>query len=1028
VGRSRPLIIDLILLTLLSMTLSTPASATNIAWKTAVNGSWHTASNWLPAQVPGPSDVAIISLTGNYTVSINSNASVGAIGLTGGTGTRRVNVNGAVLTTSTGIAVGTTNVLNLNSATVSGAGTIDVSGTLTASGTSAINAVVTHATTDIRVDAAPGSSASLTVGQGFTNNGDITLTPVPNASATLSITNCGQLVNASGGSIASNAVSPSSLTQSYLLAELSNQGALSVNADLTLDCTPGQHASSGSVVINPGRTLHVEGGALTVSGGSVTGNGTLRLTDGAVANFSVFPQLSALLMVNASGTFPGMFTTDNTSIDLEGSTFTGSLTNTAGRTISMRESTIQGLVQNLGTLDIQGTSSLEAFLYNEGMVTIHDGVYLSAGDTGQQNRGVINLLGGTFAVAQTPAGFFTNIGTLTIDPGTAVQVTGGEFRNEVSGILAGAGTYDMSGTTFTNYGTINPGASPGTLTFLGNVTLGSTSVLNMELSGSTPGSGYDQIQVSGNVALNGALNISQVNGYLAQAGDAFDLVTCATHSGQFTTITGTNVGPGKVLAFVPKIRPLDPIRLTTVAQSWTALNAVGIPRRSRHAAAYAGMSNQLIVFGGFGFSGELNDTWVLDNANGTGGLPVWHQLSTGGPSPAARQGHAAAYDATNNRLIVYGGYGPEAPTGFSDVWVLSNANGQGGTPTWTQLTPGGGTPGQRVGGSVGYNPATNRLILFGGVHALDACTYASNDVWILTHANGLGGPPVWSILPTSGLPPYPRSGAVMGYDNASNRLVLHGGADACAYVNLAEARTLTHADGTGGTPTWTTLPLSNPTPGGRSDHAGIYDPMTDRLVTFGGIDASGSEWLGDVFLITNATDAGQAGWCVLDIPPGDVPLPRFDHSLSFDPLTRRMIVFGGDGDEGVRNDTWILNLDIEPGQVSGIPEREPSPGPGPGSGDGNVSNLAVLKAPWPNPTHGRAALAYSLVAAADVSVEVFDVSGRLVRLLYRGMSPEGAHEVMWNGEDDRGPVPSGIYHVVVWSGNEKASRRMVLVR
>src|SRR5262245_6418288 len=97
-GRPRLLIFWLFIM-LLSAVLSDTASANNITWKAAVNGSWHTSSNWNPAQVPGPGDVALITLSGTYTVSVNANASVGAIGMTGGTGTRRLNVNNATLTT-----------------------------------------------------------------------------------------------------------------------------------------------------------------------------------------------------------------------------------------------------------------------------------------------------------------------------------------------------------------------------------------------------------------------------------------------------------------------------------------------------------------------------------------------------------------------------------------------------------------------------------------------------------------------------------------------------------------------------------------------------------------------------------------------------------------------------------------------------------------------------------------------------------------------------------------------------------------
>ncbi len=105
------------------------------------------------------------------------------------------------------------------------------------------------------------------------------------------------------------------------------------------------------------------------------------------------------------------------------------------------------------------------------------------------------------------------------------------------------------------------------------------------------------------------------------------------------------------------------------------------------------------------------------------------------------------------------------------MWVLSHADGLGGTPTWQMLTPGGGTPGARTGAGAGYNPATNRLVIFGGVNSADPCLFASNDVWVLDHANGLGGTPTWAIVPVSGLPPFPSQKGVVAYDNVLNRLI-----------------------------------------------------------------------------------------------------------------------------------------------------------------------------------------------------------------------------------------------------------------
>ncbi len=94
--------------------------------------------------------------------------------------------------------------------------------------------------------------------------------------------------------------------------------------------------------------------------------------------------------------------------------------------------------------------------------------------------------------------------------------------------------------------------------------------------------------------------------------------------------------------------------------------------------------------------------------------------------------------------MVYGGYDCQTSTPLDDYWILSNANGLGGTPTWTELPTGLGGPGPRYGQTAVYDPNTNELILFAGFSGQRFGIY--NDVWVITNANGIGGPPAWEEL------------------------------------------------------------------------------------------------------------------------------------------------------------------------------------------------------------------------------------------------------------------------------------------
>jgi Kelch motif protein/galactose oxidase-like protein len=284
--------------------------------------------------------------------------------------------------------------------------------------------------------------------------------------------------------------------------------------------------------------------------------------------------------------------------------------------------------------------------------------------------------------------------------------------------------------------------------------------------------------------------------------------------------------------------------------NWTTAIPSGAPGspvgRTFHTAVYDAANSRMIVFGGCAFTGDLctnllNDVWVLTNANGLSGTPTWVQLTPAG-SPPPRWGHAAAYDPVNNRMIVYGG--DNGSVVFSDAWVLSNANGVGGSPTWTQLIPSGGPPEGQDSPSVVYDPATNILVEFAG--AAQNFGHDTNSVWTLSNANGVGGAPVWKKIlanGSAGSPPK-RDGFVSAYDSANNRMVVFGGnADTpSGFPSLNDVWVLANANGVSGTPQWTKIAASGTKPGGRTSPVGGYDSANNRLIVYGG-----GSWDADFF-------------------------------------------------------------------------------------------------------------------------------------------------------------------------------------
>ena len=83
----------------------------------------------------------------------------------------------------------------------------------------------------------------------------------------------------------------------------------------------------------------------------------------------------------------------------------------------------------------------------------------------------------------------------------------------------------------------------------------------------------------------------------------------------------------------------------------------------------------------------------------------------------------------------------------------------------------------------------------------------------------------------------------------------------------------------------------------------------------------------------------------------------------------------------------------------------------------------------PNPFNPATEISYYLPVAADVLLEVYNVTGKRVATLERGRKKKGPHIVMWQGIDDAGrSVASGIYFYRLRAGKEVISKKMVLLR
>ena len=192
--------------------------------------------------------------------------------------------------------------------------------------------------------------------------------------------------------------------------------------------------------------------------------------------------------------------------------------------------------------------------------------------------------------------------------------------------------------------------------------------------------------------------------------------------------------------------------------AWTSLSPTGVAPGARygHSLVYDPESKKMILFGGFDGSTQYNDTWAYDPAANT-----WADLAPGGSLPAARDSQAMAYDSDNKVMVLFGGW--SATRQFDDTWAYDPAKN-----SWMDLKPAAESPTARALHQMIYDPATKKLVLFGG--GTSSATF--NDAWLFDFAERS-----WTPATAAGEAPSARAGHAMVYDPSAKDVLLFGGSN-----------------------------------------------------------------------------------------------------------------------------------------------------------------------------------------------------------------------------------------------------------
>jgi hypothetical protein len=296
--------------------------------------------------------------------------------------------------------------------------------------------------------------------------------------------------------------------------------------------------------------------------------------------------------------------------------------------------------------------------------------------------------------------------------------------------------------------------------------------------------------------------------------------------------------------------------------------------------------------------------------------PLPHRPACRSSELDGRTGHATAYDARRRQVILFGGRSASPTDPYpGSTWAWNGV-------TWICRSDTG--PGGREDAELAWDPIRERLVLYGGRRRAGATETVLTDTWEWDGAR-------WAMRDSLG--PDPRVHMVMAFDAPSGSIVLAGGGGP-----TTDYRDTWQWRGRGWTKLAATVPegcIANTMVTGSRGAAWLVcagmDSVAERIGRFGVrlLELRQGTW-------TAASDTGARfspraptaaspeqvllfdGWPSHEAPaatlvfqretwstrPGPGPDRRRSASLAYDAGRRRLVLYGGNDDTGVRGDTW----------------------------------------------------------------------------------------------------------------------------
>ncbi len=286
------------------------------------------------------------------------------------------------------------------------------------------------------------------------------------------------------------------------------------------DITTGSAGPMGGFILNQGLFRKSAGGVTLIEAGvSFLNEGTVEVDKGTLDLEGTFINFDTASQSLSEGTFvlQGVLEFPNAAI----------VTNAAAIVLDGPNAAITDDAGNDALVYLSTNAARASLTLQNGANVLTNGSFANAG---------------TILVGQDST--FLTGGDYTQDGGSTALANGSLAAGTVAienGVLSGAGTIYAD---VMNAGELDVGGAgaAGILNIVGDFTQTASGVLSLELGSPDPGSGYDQLNISGNASLDGILNVTLLDSFFAHKKDQFQVLTFGSHQGDFAQTNLPDLG------------------------------------------------------------------------------------------------------------------------------------------------------------------------------------------------------------------------------------------------------------------------------------------------------------------------------------------------------------------------------------------------------------------------------------------------------------------------------------------------------